>query len=96
LVRNGFQFGGTDALDLWTDRFYRPVPQMGIEETENPQAGNTTRPSSVPPCSPTPFARELENETAVKSEGGECSQSHLNDIVSQIAAEPGKDYMQDI
>lgn len=68
----------------------------GIEETENPQAGNTTRPSSVPPCSPTPFARELENETAVKSEGGECSQSHLNDIVSQIAAEPGKDYMQDI
>lgn len=69
---------------------------QGIEETENPQAGNTTRPSSVPPCSPTPFARELEDETVVKSEGGECSQSHLNDIVSQIAAEPGKDYMQDI
>ncbi|XP_015761003.1 PREDICTED: uncharacterized protein LOC107340157 isoform X2 [Acropora digitifera] len=72
------------------------VHQDGIEETENPQAGNTTRPSSVPPCSPTPFARELKNETAVKSEGGECRQSHLNDIVSQIAAEPGKDYMQDI
>lgn len=68
----------------------------GIEETENPQADNTTRPSSVPPCSPTPFARELENDTAVKSKGGECSQSHLNDIVSQIAAESGKDYMQDI
>ena len=68
-----------------------------------------TKPSSVPPCTPTPTLdktedKSLENgpqsgEDSQEDEGGvgeEDSQSLLMGIVSQIAAEPTADYLQDI
>lgn len=69
-----------------------------------------TRISSVPPCTPTPTSaknedKSLENEPQSgvdlqEDQGGEGeekdSQSLLMGIVSQIAAEPTADYMQDI
>lgn len=68
-----------------------------------------TRLSTVPPCTPTPTSaksegKSLENDSqsGVDSqedqvgEGEEDSQSLLMGIVSQIAAEPAADYMQDI
>lgn len=58
-----------------------------------------TRRSSVPPCSPTPVLVETEGTESGLNEGGvgeEDSKSLLMGIVSQIAAEPGADYMKDI
>ena len=75
------------------------------DETENQQDDNTTRISSVPPCTPTPGplkteGASLDNEPESGADeggvGGENSQSLLMGIVSQIAAEPAADYMKDI
>lgn len=75
------------------------------DETEKQQDDNTTRLSSVPPCTPTPVPIKTEGvslDNEPKSgvdEGGvgeEDSESLLMGIVSQIAAEPAADYMKDI
>lgn len=73
-------------------------------ETDNQQAHNTTKLSSVPPCTPT--SKSIENaskegkggdlQECEGREGGADSQSLLMEIVSEIAAEPGADFMQDI
>lgn len=71
-------------------------------ETENQQTDNIARLSSVPPSTPTPkgvdnLSKDVEDSQ--EREGGvgeEDSQSLLMEVVSQIAAEPGADYMQDI
>lgn len=75
----------------------------GPEEAESHQAGNTTKVSSVPPCTPTPTSStdDVPGDTkdSEECEGGvaeEESRSLLMDIVSQIAAENGTDYLQDI
>ena len=73
-------------------------------ETENQQGDNTTKLSSVPPCTPTPTPKGTDSvpkdsEDSKEHDGGvgeEESQSLLMEIVSQIAAEPGADYMEDI
>ncbi|XP_068714767.1 uncharacterized protein [Montipora foliosa] len=66
------------------------------DKTETQQACNTTKQSCLPSCTPTLASKEQDSASDVKSEGGEGSQSLLMDIVSQIAAEPVADYMQDI
>lgn len=69
------------------------------DDTEKQQHDSTTRRSSVPPCSPTPVPVKTEGTESGLNEGGvgeEDSKSLLMDIVSQIAAEPGADYMKDI
>ena len=73
-------------------------------ETEDQQAHNTTKLSSVPPCTPT--SKSIENaskegkggdlQECEGREGGADSQSLLMEIVSEIATEPGADFMQDI
>lgn len=75
----------------------------GPGEAESHQAGNTTKVSSVPPCTPTPTSStdDVPGDTkdSEECEGGvaeEESRSLLMDIVSQIAAENGTDYLQDI
>ena len=88
-------------LSLWFNEQKTEVP----DETENQQADNTRKSSSVPPCTPTPEGvenapncRESEGQDLQQPEedGGDGdSKSVLMEIVSQIAAEPGADYMQD-
>ena len=80
--------------------------QMGKvpDETENHQADDTTKLSSVPPCSPISKSRENgpnrgDDGDLRECEGGEGeadSQSLLMEVVSEIAAAPGVDYMQNI
>jgi len=71
-------------------------------ETENQQTDNIARLSSVPPSTPTPKGVDnlsKDGKDLQEREGGvgeEDSQSLLMEVVSQIAAEPGADYMQDI
>ena len=63
------------------------------DETENKEAGNTTKVSNVPPCTPTRTSSGPKDEP---KEGDDESRTLLMEIVSQITAEPGADYMQDI
>lgn len=76
------------------------------DETETQQADNTRKSSSVPPCTPTPEGvenapncGESEGQDLQQPEedgGDDDSKRVLMEIVSQIAAEPEADYMQDI
>ena len=89
-------------FSLWFNGQKTEVP----DETENQQADNTRKSSSVPPCTPTPEGvenapncgeSEGQDLQQPEEEGGDDdSKSVLMEILSQIAAEPEADYMQDI
>jgi len=83
----------------FVDAFQDKLTAEVTDDTEKQQDDSTTRRSSVPPCSPTPVPVETEGTESGLNEGGvgeEDSKSLLMGIVSQIAAEPGADYMKDI
>lgn len=89
-------------FSLWFNGQKTEIPG----ETENQQADNTRTSSSVPPCTPTPESvenapncGESEGQDLPQPEedgGDDDSKRVLMEIVSQIAAEPEADYMQDI
>lgn len=87
-------------FSLWFNEQETEIP----DETDNQQGDNTRKSSSVPPCTPTPEGlenspKESEGQDLQQPEedgGDDDSKSVLMEIVSQIAAEPEADYMQDI
>lgn len=95
----------SDMSSLSENAFVETVESKTSEvpgETENQQTDNIARLSSVPPSTPTPKGVDnlsKDGKDLQEREGGvgeEDSQSLLMEVVSQIAAEPGADYMQDI
>lgn len=87
-------------FSLWFNEQKTEIP----DETENQQADNTRKSSSVPPCTPTPEGVENAHkggegqdlQQPEEAGGNDDSKKVLMEIVSQIAAEPEADYMQDI